>query len=95
VDNEEIKKGIENLARNRDKITDPERITTRMVSVKRNDLATTDFEEILSLIHQAKKSLEEKDKQEQREKENIKLNNPHLFTQSRCSTDGKYNGRIR
>jgi hypothetical protein len=64
-----------------------------MVRVKRSDLSPTDFDEIISLIRQVKNFLEEKDKQDRQKTENIKLNNPHLFTQSRCSTDGKYNGR--
>jgi hypothetical protein len=49
--------------------------------VKRQDLSATDFDEIISLIRQMKDFLEEKDKQERQNTENIKLNNPHLFTQ--------------
>ena len=64
-----------------------------MVRVKRKDLNSADFDEIISLIRQVKNFLEVKDKQDHQNTENIKLNNPHLFTQSRCSTDGKYNGR--
>jgi len=52
-----------------------------MVRVKRKDLNSADFDEIISLIRQVKNFLEEKNKQEQQQTENIKLNNPHLFTQ--------------
>ena len=72
---------------------DLDKITTRMVRVKRKDLNSADFEEIISLIHQTQSFLEQKDKQDRERKEQIKLNNPHLFTQSKCSTDGRYNGR--
>jgi len=53
----------------------------RSTEVKQEDLAPVDFNEIISLIRQVKNFLEEKDKQERQQTENIKLNNPHLFTQ--------------
>ncbi|KLL03031.1 MAG: hypothetical protein MRERV_56c001 [Mycoplasmataceae bacterium RV_VA103A] len=89
----EINELIANLARNRQKPLDRDKITTRMVRVKQEDFSSTDFEEMISLIRQMKNFLEEKDKQDHQRTENIKLNNPHLFTQWKCSTDGKYNGR--
>ncbi|CAG8603453.1 257_t:CDS:2 [Ambispora gerdemannii] len=92
-DRKEIKEAIANLPRKRQEPLDLDKITTRMVRVKREDLNSADFNEIISLIRQVSSFLEEKDKQEQQQTENIKLNNPHLFTQSRCSTDGEYNGR--
>ncbi|CAI2182572.1 3665_t:CDS:1 [Funneliformis geosporum] len=78
---EEIEEMIANLPRKRQEPLDIDKITTRMVRVKRKDLAAADFDEIISLIRQVKNFLEEKDKQEQQNTENIKLNNPHLFTQ--------------
>ena len=93
--NKEIKEAIANLPRKRQEPLDLNKITTRMVRVKRKDLNSADFDEIISLIRQVKNFLEEKNKQEQQQTENIKLNNPHLFTQWKCSTDGEYNGRGR
>jgi hypothetical protein len=52
-----------------------------MVRVKQEDFSATDFNEMIGLIHQVKNFLEDKNKQDQQEKENIKLNNSHLFTQ--------------
>jgi len=69
------------LPRKRQEPLDLNKITTRMVRVKRKDLNSADFDEIISLIRQVKNFLEEKNKQEQQQTENIKLNNPHLFTQ--------------
>jgi len=89
----EINEMIANLARKRQEPLDLDKITTRMVRVKREDLKAADFEEIISLIRQMKDFLEQKDKQDRERKEQIKLNNPHLFTQWKCSTDGRYNGR--
>jgi len=91
--NKEVKEAIANLLRKRKEPLDPDKITTRMVRVKRKDLSATDFDEIISLIRQTKNFLEEKDKQDREQTEQIKQNNPHLFTQWKCSTDGKYNGR--
>jgi len=79
--NKEIKEMIANLLRKRKEPLDPDKITTRRVRVKRKDLSATDFDEIISLIRQTKNFLEEKDKQDRQRTENIKLNNPHLFTQ--------------
>jgi len=93
--NKEVNELIANLARNRQKPLDPDKITTRMVRVKQEDFSATDFNEMISLIHQVKNFLEDKNKQDQHNKENIKLNNSHLFTQWKCSSDGKYNGRGR
>jgi hypothetical protein len=92
---QEIKEAIANLSRKRQEPLDLDKITTRMVRVKRKDLNSADFEEIISLIRQVKNFLEAKDKQDRQNTENIKLNNPHLFTQWKCSTDGEYNGRGR
>jgi len=78
---EEIREAIANLPRKRQEPLKMDKITTRMVRVKRKDLSTADFDEIISLIRQVKNFLEEKDEQEQQNTENIKLNNPHLFTQ--------------
>ncbi|MCE8163535.1 MAG: hypothetical protein I3273_05340 [Candidatus Moeniiplasma glomeromycotorum] len=91
----EIREMIANLARKRQEPLEMDKITTRIVRVKRKDLSATDFDEIISLIRQVKNFLEQKNKQEQQNTENIKLNNPHLFTQWKCSTDGEYNGRGR
>jgi len=90
---EEIKEAIANLPRKRKEPLNLDKITTRMVRVKRKDLTAADFEEIISLIRQVKNFLEQKNKQDRERKEQIKLNNPHLFTQWKCSTDGGYNGR--
>jgi hypothetical protein len=62
-----------------------------MVRVKQEDFSAVDFNEMISLIRQVKDFLEQKDKQDRQKTENIKLNNPHLFTQSCCSTE-KRNG---
>lgn len=91
--NKVVNELIANLPRKRQKPLDSDRITTRMVRVKREDLSTADFDEIISLIRQVTNYLEEKDKQERKRIENIKNNNPQLFTQWKCSTDGKHNGR--
>ncbi|MCE8159162.1 MAG: hypothetical protein I3270_02765 [Candidatus Moeniiplasma glomeromycotorum] len=87
----EIKEMIANLPRKRQEPLDLDKITTRMVRVKRKDLNSADFEEIISLIRQVKDFLKAKDKQDHQNTKNIKLNNPHLFTQWKCSTD-KRNG---
>jgi len=52
-----------------------------MVRVKQEDFSSADFGEMISLVRQVQNFLEEQDKQEQQRTENIKLNNPHLFTQ--------------
>jgi hypothetical protein len=93
--NKEINELIANLARNRQTPLNPDKITSRMVRVKQKDFSSADFSEMISLVRQVKEFLEEQYKQERQRTENIKLNNPHLFTQWRCSTDGKYNGRGR
>ncbi|CAG8796630.1 32583_t:CDS:1 [Racocetra persica] len=77
----EVNELIANLARNRQEPLDRDKITTRMVRVKQEDFSSTDFEEMISLVRQMQNFLEEKDKQELQRTENIKLNNPHLFTQ--------------
>jgi len=87
----ETKEAIANLPRKRQEPLELDKITTRMVRVKRKDLKAADFDEIISLIRQTTNFLEQKDKQDRERKEQIKLNNLHLFTQSRCSTD-KRNG---
>ncbi|CAG8789844.1 24819_t:CDS:2, partial [Racocetra persica] len=69
-----------------DEPLDRDKITTRMVRVKQKDFSSTDFEEMISLVRQMKNFLEEKNKQDRQRTENIKLNNPHLFTH------GKRNG---
>jgi len=79
--NKEINELIANLARNRQKPLDRDKITTRMVRVKQEDFSQDDFSEMISLVHQVQDFLEEQDKQERQRTENIKLNNPHLFTQ--------------
>ena len=52
-----------------------------MVRVKKEDFSVADFDEMISLTRQVKDFLEEQDKQDRQKTENIKLNNPHLFTQ--------------
>jgi len=91
--NKEVNELIANLARNRQKPVDLDGMTTRLVGVKKSDFSAADFNEMISLVHQVQNFLEEQDKQDRQKTENIKLNNPHLFTQWKCSTDGKYNGR--
>jgi len=56
-------------------------MSIRGTEVKRKDLSPADFDEIISLIRQVKDFLEKKDKQDRQQTKNIKLNNPHLFTQ--------------
>src|ERR1700748_1417426 len=79
--NMEVRDLIANLARNRQSTPTLDRMTTRMVRVKRGDFSPADFDEIISLIRQVRNFLEEKDKQERQKTENIKLNNPAIFTQ--------------
>jgi len=69
------------LARNRQKPLDPDKITTRMVRVKQEDFSAADFNEMISLIRKVENFLEEQDKQDRQKTEQIKLNNPNLFTQ--------------
>jgi len=82
-----VQKGIENLARNRQKPHYPEAMSSRMTDIKRSDFDSADFDEILKLTRQVRPFLEEKDKQKQQEITNKKRNNPRLFTSYRCSTD--------
>jgi len=85
--NKEIKEAIINLARKRKESLDLDKITTRRVRVKQEDLAAADFNEIIGLVKQVQVFLEEQEKQDGQKTGNIKLNNPHLFTQWKCSTD--------
>ncbi|CAG8774576.1 8736_t:CDS:2 [Gigaspora margarita] len=86
---EEINELIANLARNRQKPLDRDKITTRMVRVRQEDFSSADFDEMISLIRQVKNFLEEQNRQDQQRKENIKLNNPHLFTQDEIISEAE------
>jgi hypothetical protein len=79
--NKEVRELIANLARKRQSTPTLDGMTTRMVRVKRSDFSSADFDEVISLIRQVKNFLEEKDKQERQKTENMKLNNPAIFTQ--------------
>jgi len=84
--NKEIEKAIENLSRHRHSKKD------YVNDIKPSDLDQEDYNEILSLVRQISELGEVKREQRQQNIENIKLNNPRIFGQSRCSTD-KRNGQ--
>jgi hypothetical protein len=79
--NKEIEKAIENLSRHRNSKKDYAN------DIKPSDLDQEDYNEILSLVRQIGDLGEVKRKEYQQNSENIKLNNPQIFGQSRCSTD--------
>ena len=79
--NKEIEKAIENLSRHRHSEKDYAN------DIKPSDLDQEDYNEILSMVRQISELGKVKREQHQQNIENIKLNNPQVFGQSRCSTD--------